>query len=93
MKNPHRHLILISLAASTLLFLSACGNKGPLVMPQQPVPVEEVVEPVDAPAADDGQQDQDTPPPATQDVDAGNPASVPDPVSPEIDDTVDDGNE
>ncbi len=93
MKNSPRHLILISLAASTLLFLSACGNKGPLVMPQQPVPVEEVVEPVDEPAADDGQPGQDTRPPATQGVDAGNPGSVPDPVSPEIDDTVDDGNE
>lgn len=93
MKNSHRHLILISLAASALLFLGACGNKGPLVMPQQPVPVEEVVEPVDAPAADEGRQDQDATPPATQDVDDGNPASVPDPVSREIDDTVDDGNE
>lgn len=35
-----RSLILIP-AAFLLLSLSACGNKGPLVMPQKPVPVEE----------------------------------------------------
>jgi len=75
-----RNLILIPLAASALLFLAACGNKGPLVMPQKPVPVEEVAEPVDAPATDDA------PPPADQDTDAGNAGSVPDPVTPQIDD-------
>ena len=91
MKNFRRNLILIPLAASGLLFLSACGNKGPLVMPQTPVPVEEVVEPVE-PAADDSQQGTDVPP-AAQDTDAGNPASVPDPVTPEIDDATGDGDE
>lgn len=38
-------------AACVLPVLSACGNKGPLVLPQKPVPVEEVVpepEPQDA---------------------------------------------
>ncbi|WP_024870254.1 LPS translocon maturation chaperone LptM [Pseudoxanthomonas suwonensis] len=46
------------LAAAALL--SACGNKGPLVMPQQPVPVEQQQlptpaepAPADEPAADD----------------------------------------
>ena len=41
-------------AACALLVLTACGNKGPLVMPQKPVPVEEqeVVPAHDAPAAD-----------------------------------------
>lgn len=50
-ERPHslRALVLFPLAASALL-LSACGNKGPLVLPQKPVPVEEVVEPVEVPA-------------------------------------------
>lgn len=74
--------ILIPLAALALLSLSACGNKGPLVMPQKPVPVEEqVVEPAaDADATD-----------ATND-----PQVVPDPVDPQLGtdtDTDDDGNE
>lgn len=90
MNNPRRTLILIPLAASALLFLSACGNKGPLVMPQKPV--EEVAEPVDVPAADDATQEQATRP-ATQDTDAGNPSTVPDPVTPQIDDGAGDNNE
>ena len=75
--------ILIPLAALALLSLSACGNKGPLLMPQKPVPVEEqVVEP----AADAD---------ATEATDATNdPQVVPDPVDPQLDtDTDDDGNE
>jgi len=28
-------------AAALLLVLAACGNKGPLVLPQKPVPVED----------------------------------------------------
>ncbi len=48
-----RSLLLIPVACA-LLALTACGNKGPLVMPQKPVPVEEQeVVPEDAPAADD----------------------------------------
>lgn len=31
------------LVLASVLCLSACGNKGPLVMPQQPVPVDEAV--------------------------------------------------
>ena len=74
--------ILIPLAALALLSLSACGNKGPLVMPQKPVPVEEqVVEPA---------ADAEATPAAT---DATNdPQVVPDPVDPQLD-TDDDGNE
>jgi len=87
MKNSRRHLIVIPLAACALLFLSACGNKGPLVLPQKPVPVEEVVEPVDAPATDDAT------PPATQPTDAGNPSTVPDPVASPIDDTTGGSND
>ncbi len=49
MKIPHRNAILIPLAAASLLLLAACGNKGPLVLPQKPVPVEETVEPAAEP--------------------------------------------
>lgn len=80
MSIPHRNRTLIPLAALALLFLSACGNKGPLVMPQKPVPVEEVVEP----AADAEAVPEDTN--ATDD-----PPVVPDPVDPQL--TTDDGNE
>ena len=68
MKTSPRTLISLTLAASALLVLSACGNKGPLVLPQKPVPVEEqLVEPA-----------ADATPPA---ADAGNDAPiVPDPV-------------
>jgi len=86
MKTHRSNVVLIPLAASALLFLSACGNKGPLVMPQKPVPVEEVAEPVVEPTADGAAgTPTDATPPATQDVDAGNPASVPDPVPPQDD--------
>lgn len=36
-KSSH---VRIALVAATFLALAACGNKGPLVMPQKPVPVE-----------------------------------------------------
>lgn len=77
MNTLRLNVFLIPLAASSLLFLSACGNKGPLVMPQKPVPVEEIAEPVADPATG---TPTDAAPPASQDTDAGNPASVPDPV-------------
>ncbi|UWX03930.1 lipoprotein [Pseudoxanthomonas sp. NC8] len=35
-------------ATAIALLLAACGNKGPLVMPQKPVPVEEPA-PTDTP--------------------------------------------
>ncbi len=73
MKIPHRNVILIPLAAASLLFLSACGNKGPLVLPQKPVPVEETVEPAVAPEAT---------PEATQPTSDGSPSVTPDPIKP-----------
>ncbi|PWB23642.1 sugar transporter [Stenotrophomonas sp. SPM] len=79
MKIPHRNVILIPLAAASLLFLSACGNKGPLVLPQKPVPVEETVEPAVEPEAT---------PEATQPTSDGSPSVTPDPIKP-----VDGGNE
>ncbi|RRU16716.1 lipoprotein [Stenotrophomonas sp. 278] len=79
MSIPHPRILLIPLAALALLSLSACGNKGPLVMPQKPVPVEEqAVEPV-----------EDTVPADTDATD--DPPVVPDPVEPQLDD--DDGDE
>ena len=77
MNIPHRNVILIPLAAASLLFLAACGNKGPLVLPQKPVPVEETVEPA-----------ADATPAATQRTGDGSPSVTPDPVK-----KVDDGNE
>ncbi|WMJ71430.1 lipoprotein [Stenotrophomonas sp. 24(2023)] len=72
MSIPHRNRILIPLAAASLLFLAACGNKGPLVLPQKPVEVQEQAVPV--PATDEQA------PPATQPTGDGNPAPTPDPV-------------
>ena len=46
----------LSVLIATVL-LSACGNKGPLVMPQKPVPVEQEVPAPSAPAADPVQAD------------------------------------
>ncbi len=49
----------LALTAAGLLVLAACGNKGPLVLPQKPVPVEAQdplpppVEPVDAAPAEE----------------------------------------
>lgn len=80
MSIPHRNRILIPLAAASLLFLAACGNKGPLVLPQKPVPVEEVVEPA---------ADGTTPLPAADDT--NNPPVVPDPVDAAL--KSEDGNE
>jgi len=73
MSIPHR--ILIPLAATSLLFLAACGNKGPLVLPQKPVPVEEVAEPAAVPVDETG---------TDQDTDTGNDADddVPPPTAP-----------
>lgn len=42
----------IAFLATLSLALAACGNKGPLVLPQKPVPVEETVEPVAEPATE-----------------------------------------
>ncbi|HDS1040304.1 TPA: lipoprotein [Stenotrophomonas maltophilia] len=82
MKIPHRNAVLIPLAAASLLFLSACGNKGPLVLPQKPVPVEETVEPAEPATGTEAT------PAATQPTSDGSPSVTPDPIKP-----VDDGNE
>ena len=78
MKTSPRTLISLTLAASALLVLSACGNKGPLVLPQKPVPVEEVAEP----AADAVPADTDA---------TDNPPVVPDPANDAL--KSEDGNE
>lgn len=46
-----RHLVRFAAAAAAFLVVAACGNKGPLVMPQKPVPVEVQQVPVAAPPA------------------------------------------
>jgi predicted small lipoprotein YifL len=64
------------LVASVLVpLLAACGNKGPLVMPQQPVPVEQ---PVPAPPPAPATQPTTETPPAAEPVE---PATV-DPATP-----------
>ncbi|EKT4443399.1 TPA: lipoprotein [Stenotrophomonas maltophilia] len=73
MNIPHRNTLLIPLAAASLLLLAACGNKGPLVLPQKPVPVEETVEPVAEPAT------EATP---AQTEGSGTPATTVDPAAP-----------
>ncbi|AEQ94901.1 LPS translocon maturation chaperone LptM [Xanthomonas oryzae] len=35
-----RPSVRLALVGATFVLLAACGNKGPLVMPQKPVPVE-----------------------------------------------------
>ncbi|USJ01902.1 lipoprotein [Xanthomonas prunicola] len=43
-----RPSVRLALVGASLVLLAACGNKGPLVMPQKPVPVE--AQPVPHPA-------------------------------------------
>ncbi|MFT4248737.1 MAG: lipoprotein [Pseudomonas sp.] len=50
----------IALVGATFLALAACGNKGPLVMPQKPVPVEAHPASEAAPAQTDQPTDQPT---------------------------------
>lgn len=61
-------------AIAAVLLLAGCGNKGPLVMPQKPVPVEEPApaEPATQPA-DEPADEPAAPAPPT-----GTPAAVPD---------------
>ena len=80
MKIPHRNAILIPLAAASLLLLAACGNKGPLVLPQKPVPVQETVEPAAEPATEaTAPQTQGSGTPATT-VEPAAPATQPAPT-------------
>lgn len=62
----------IAVAASGLLILAACGNKGPLVMPQKPVPVE--AQPVPQPPSGETPPPTQTPTEATQPIDGTKPA-------------------
>lgn len=62
-------------AVAVVLLLAACGNKGPLVMPQKPVPVEQEM-PAPPPAET---------PPATETGPAVDPA-----LQDQADDAVDD---
>lgn len=75
MKMKSRSVFFLLPAAAALLVLSACGNKGPLVMPQKPVPMEEPTPAAPALPADPSAPPADTlpePPPAT---DAADPAA------------------
>lgn len=59
--NKTSRLPMLVAAACALLVLTACGNKGPLVMPQKPVPVEEQeVKPAPQPQAEGSAQDAKT---------------------------------
>jgi len=46
-----RHLVRIAAVGAVFLAVAACGNKGPLVLPQKPVPVEVQQVPVATPPA------------------------------------------
>jgi len=61
----------IALAAAALLALSACGNKGPLVMPQKPVPVQ--AQPVPQPGSGQTPAPTQTPAEAAQPTDGTRP--------------------
>ena len=64
-------------ALAVALLLAACGNKGPLVMPQKPVPVEQETPapvPDEAPPAAAPASGPASGPPAAEPVD---PAAVP----------------
>ncbi|QJD66523.1 sugar transporter [Xanthomonas campestris pv. badrii] len=66
-----RPSVRLALVGATFVLLAGCGNKGPLVMPQKPVPVEAqpVPQPPDAPQPlDESTPAQtDTPPASTTD--------------------------
>ncbi len=50
--NKYPRIPMLVAAACALLVLTACGNKGSLVMPQKPVPVGEQVVPTPDPGTD-----------------------------------------
>lgn len=81
-----RPSVRLALVGATLVLLAACGNKGPLVMPQKPVPVEAqpVLQPPDAPQPLDESQ---TPAPAPTD------STQPAPTTPTTDQPASSGNE
>lgn len=69
-----RPSVRLALVGATFVLLAACGNKGPLVMPQKPVPVE--AQPVPQPDAPQP-LDESTPAPAPVETDT-KPASTTD---------------
>ncbi|MEA9751040.1 lipoprotein [Xanthomonas campestris pv. raphani] len=82
-----RPSVRLALVGATLVLLAACGNKGPLVMPQKPVPVEAqpVLQPPDAPQSLDESQ---TPAPVPADS-----ITQPAPTTPTTDQPASSGNE
>ena len=82
-----RPSVRLALVGATLVLLAACGNKGPLVMPQKPVPVEAqpVLQPPDAPQPLDESQ---TPAPVPADS-----TTLPAPTTPTTDQPASSGNE
>ncbi|UIE43491.1 hypothetical protein FICKIIDM_02605 [Xanthomonas citri pv. punicae] len=65
-----RPSVRLALVGATFVLLAACGNKGPLVMPQKPVPVEAqpVPQPVPQPADASQPLDESTPAPVDGDT-------------------------
>ncbi|MGV7187906.1 LPS translocon maturation chaperone LptM [Xanthomonas axonopodis] len=61
-----RPSVRLALVGATFVLLAACGNKGPLVMPQKPVPVE--AQPVPQPADASQLLDESTPAPVDGDT-------------------------
>ena len=63
----HRGMKMLRLAftASALLVLAACGNKGPLVLPQKPAPVQDPLPPPAEPADSASPAATEPPPPKT----------------------------
>ncbi|MDG2526019.1 lipoprotein [Stenotrophomonas sp. HITSZ_GD] len=66
----------IAAAGAGLLLLAACGNKGPLVMPQKPVPVQ--AQPVPQPPSGETPPPTQTPTEAAQPIDGTPPATTDD---------------
>lgn len=61
-----RPSVRLALVGATFVPFAACGNKGPLVMPQKPVPVE--AQPVPQPADASQPLDESTPAPVDGDT-------------------------
>lgn len=66
--TPHMN-IRLPLVLATACLLTACGNKGPLVLPQKPVPVETATpaaQPATPAPSTETPQSQPATPPATE---------------------------
>ncbi|KQR11317.1 MULTISPECIES: LPS translocon maturation chaperone LptM [Xanthomonas] len=62
-----RPSVRLALVGATFVLLAACGNKGPLVMPQKPVPVEAQPVPPDESTPAPAPAETDTKPASTTD--------------------------